>query len=169
MSYTKTEWRSGDIISTSRLNHIENGIEELSLNSNDYDLVIESNGNIQLPGVYSSLNFNIIKGNILDCEQKIADGEPVNGVCILHNDWSGTSKNITQLILILPLTYWHGPYSFMGFGGVFYDYHESANNPLEYVGVCIYYDYTDGSILHGASSISSSATIIQSGSNLSIG
>ena len=34
MSYTKTTWQNGDTITAEKLNHIEDGVENLSNNSN---------------------------------------------------------------------------------------------------------------------------------------
>lgn len=140
MSYTPTTWTTGDTITASAMNKIEQGIAE---GGSGYDLIIvvESNHNPLLPE-----DCEIVKGDLLELEQKIVDGEIVNGVCLVKEYYSWTSANITRASIVLPLVNWYGPYAFLMFGG---SYPTTSNSTTITVdGVHIRYDYSDGSILN---------------------
>lgn len=70
MSYTPTTWTTGDTITATALNKIENGIADAG---SGYDLVIKAD---QFPP--SSLtNFTILSGNSTAVYNKLANGDPL--------------------------------------------------------------------------------------------
>lgn len=139
MSYNKTNWKKGDTISSAGLNNLENGvynahtdISNMSGNISSIfsdiadiyeyiipDLVIQSSVDVDLNNPSVS-DFTIVEGNILGLEDKIDNGEIVNGVCILRQHWNWLS-NKNKYIYILPLTEFYVPYHEFGFGGLYLD------------------------------------------------
>ena len=97
MGYTPTTWTTGDTITATALNKIENGIA----GAGGYDLIIK--------GTYGSetvSDYEILEGNILDCEDKLDNDEVVNGLLILTSDWSYTPSvaNTNKVRFFIPLT-----------------------------------------------------------------
>ena len=129
MSYT---WTDGDLITAERLN-----------NTNGYDLILS------VP-IYdlSYDTVEVIHGDILECEQKVADGENVNAILLLTSEWSYTpsTANIPQILFVAKLTHWVGGYCWMTFSCM-YSTTTSNNAPIEVVCYNITYDPDDGSIL----------------------
>lgn len=105
MSYTPTTWNTGDTITPSALNKIEQGIAEGG--GGGYDLVIEADFPIT-----NISSFSVTQGSILDCEQKVSNKEPVNCVLITHGELSyvPTGANSAKFENIYRLTYWSCPY-----------------------------------------------------------
>ena len=90
-----------------------------------------------------------VTGDILDCEDKIDNGDIVNAVCVMHDDWSYTpsSANTNKAYILMPLSQWIGGYRNISFGAVYYpDTDDSL--PIA-VRVTFQYDASDGSLLHG--------------------
>lgn len=108
MAYTPTEWETGDTITAALLNKMENGIAA----GGGYDLVLSVPHNDLI-----AANVTVESGSILACEQKIADGEPVNAILVVTEDWSYTpsGSNAPTLTCLAKLTYWHCPYCYMSF------------------------------------------------------
>ena len=136
MSYTPTTWTTGDTITATAMNKIENGIANAG---SDYDLVILYDR--------STLSASIVSGDILDCEDKLDNGEIVKAICVFKNDWSyiPSSANTNSNRWFLPLTQFEAPYRNLHFGGV---RGPSLNNSsavsLPYV--TIIYDASTGAI-----------------------
>lgn len=145
MSYTPTNWTTGDTITASAMNKIENGIA----NAGGYDLVIladMSNGHGL--GLLEASDISVLQGDVLDCEEKIDNGEPVNAVLVLKGSWSykPSTANTQYTAMYLPLTYWNAPYCLMMFGGVYGTTTTSTN-----VYVNLEYGYETGDIENVAS------------------
>ena len=75
MAYTKNTWASGDVVTSAKLNHMENGIEAAS---SPYDLVIMAETEDDDITSVPASAYHITHGSIEACEQKIANMEPVN-------------------------------------------------------------------------------------------
>lgn len=153
MSYTPTEWSTGDTITAQKLNNIEDGIQEAAQSGGGYDLVIESGVFVDIMEASVS-DFTITSGSILDCEDKMDAGELVNAVCIVHTDYSvtPTGMNTNKEALYLPLTRLRGPYAIVEFGLVSCFFNGGSCRPL-FVGLSFGYDPSDGSLIsvHGSS------------------
>lgn len=113
MSYTPTTWSTGDTITASALNKIEQGIA----GSGGYDLVIASNIPV-IEGQQTISNWSIIEGSIETCEEKLENGQPINAMAIVWDQqWSTDPPN--DIRYYLPLIEYYGPYSILSFGGIF--------------------------------------------------
>ena len=137
MSYTPTTWTTGDTITATKLNKMEQGIA-----SGGYDLVLS------IPFVNPSVSdIEVIEGDILACEQKIANDEPVNAVLMITGEFSYTpsGKNAPNYNRIAKLTFWHCPYCFMSFSCI-HGFGVDTSYSMLYV-YNIVYDPDDGSIL----------------------
>ena len=66
MSYTPTSWTTGDTISASALNKIENGIADAG-GGGEYDLVIEADTTDSNVSRLQVSNLTITEGSIADC------------------------------------------------------------------------------------------------------
>lgn len=138
MSYTPTTWTTGDTITAAKLNKIENGIAD----GGGYDLVLS------IPFYNASVNdIEVIEGDILECEQKIANDEPVNAVLIITSELSyiPSGSNTNNINRIAKLTYWNCPYCTMSFSCI-HGFGTNINDASLYV-YNIAYDPDDGSIL----------------------
>jgi hypothetical protein len=133
MAYTPTTWTTGDTITATAMNKIENGIAS----GGGYDLIVECSYNVTNP------NPVIVSGSILDCEDKLDNGEPVNAICIAKSEWSWTpsTANTNKEGCYLPLVFLSGPYCMMRFGGIYIN--GSTNRA---VSLSIGYDKDTGSI-----------------------
>ena len=114
-----------------------------------YDLIIESDANFNWSTAQVS-NFHIMKGNILDVEEMIANGKIPNAICILHEDWSsvGSWANYRNVVTYLPLCYWNSPYHFFSFGKVSVNGTNSTTFSMQ--SVVMVYDIDDGYITNVA-------------------
>lgn len=165
MSYEPTTWKTGDVLNATALNKIQNGISEIdntvttlasttvsnlastveaiaSTVTNLASLVDEYD--LVLTGPYDSLvsNITLLHGDILEAEAKLAEGKPVKGVFIVKEEWSYISSypNTNRHSIFLPLTDFHGPYTYLSFSGLVY-----SQNNLTSKGVSLTYDPEDGS------------------------
>lgn len=81
MSYIKNTWANGDVITAAKLNNIEDGIDSIQADPYPgYDLVFK-----YLGSPLSSIDLTkltIVKGNIEDCSQVLADGAPVKAMLV---------------------------------------------------------------------------------------
>lgn len=111
MSYTPTTWTTGDTITATKLNKIEQGIADAG---GGYDLVIEYDA--------STSTATIASGDILDCEDKLDNGEIVNAIAIIKSQWSfiPSGKNTSKTAKYLPLVVFEPPYALMKFAAVQY-------------------------------------------------
>ena len=67
MPYTKTVWQSGDVISSEKLNKIEQGIEDASLDSgNSLKFVKDSEGSYEEDGETITYTGSVIEGMVSD-------------------------------------------------------------------------------------------------------
>jgi hypothetical protein len=139
MAYTPTEWTTGDTITATAMNKIEDGIAS----AGGYDLVISINkrGNPE--------TCTIVSGNILDCEDKMDNGETVNAVCIINGTWSWkpSTANTQYTGLYLPLVLFEAPYTLLKFGGVYHN----GGTTLYCVYANVSYDPDTGEITNHAS------------------
>ena len=133
MGYTPTTWTTGDTITATKLNKIENGIA----GAGGYDLIIR--GTFQSN---TASEYEILEGNILDCEDKLDNGDPVNGLLIVTRDWSFTpsTANTNKSRMFAPLTFFNPPYCTLAFGCVYYEGDVKAYR------VSINYDYETGDL-----------------------
>lgn len=132
MSYTPTTWTTGDTITATALNKIEQGIAGAG---GGYDLVID----YDIPTTTCS----IISGDILDCEDKMDAGEIVKGVAIIRSNFSYTpsGSNTNKNSRYLPLVTFMGAYRMIYFGGI-----TTTNIDVMSYGLTIEYDAATGSI-----------------------
>lgn len=139
MTYTPTEWETGDTITAASLNKIENGIANAG---SSYDLVLTVPYNNMV-----AQNVQVVSGDILECEEKIADGESVNAILLVTNEFSYTpsTANAPNFNLIAKLTYWHCPYCYMTFSSV--EGYGTNNRSFKIEVFNIAYDPDDGSIV----------------------
>lgn len=73
MSYTKTNWQRGDIITAEKLNHAEQGIydaTEAAASGGGADIVFQA-----VQGNTESFEFTIVNGSMADIVAKLAEGE----------------------------------------------------------------------------------------------
>ncbi len=141
MSYTKQTWVTGDTITADKLNHIEDGIEDSSSSLSSYDLVITTD-NAAIESLAAN-SLHIVKGDILDLEDKIDQGIPVSALLIYSGDWSSTppTANTRALKIYMPMVQFHGPYHSISFSA--FDY----NNNVKLIhGVSLVYDIDTGAI-----------------------
>lgn len=135
MSYTAHTWVSDETITYQKLNNIEEGIQEAAQSGGGYDLVIE----YDVPTSTATIS----SGDILDCEDKMDAGEIVNGVAIIHSNFSYTpsGRNTNKNSLYLPLVNFMGAYGSIYFGGI-----TTTNVNVMSYGLTIEYDSSTGSI-----------------------
>ena len=140
MSYTPTTWATGDTITATKLNKIENGIAS----AGGYDLVIVADTtNGHQFGYLTTSDITVVEGNILDVEEKIDDGEPINAILVIKDSWSfkPSTANTPYMGFYLPLTKWEAPYCAMTFASVI----GGSINTINYY-VMLGYDYETGDI-----------------------
>lgn len=81
MAYTPTTWVTGDTVTATKMNKIENGIANAG---NNYDIVISAD---QYPAS-SSTNFTVLSGSSTACYNKLQDGDPlVRALLIFDITW----------------------------------------------------------------------------------
>lgn len=141
MSYTKQTWVTGDTITADKLNHIEDGVEDSSSSLSSYDLVITTDA-IFIENLVAS-NLHIVKGDILDLEDKVDQGIPVSALLIYSGDWSScpSTANTRALKIYMPMVQFHGPYHSISFSA--FDY---QNNSKFIYGIYLVYDIDTGAI-----------------------
>ncbi len=139
MSYTPTTWTTGDTITASAMNKIENGIA----GTGGYDLVIAINNR------GNSETCTIVSGDILDCEDKLDNGEEVNAVCIVNGSWSyqPSTANTSNTGVYLPLVLFEAPYTLLRFATIY----QTGSTTLYCVYANINYDPDTGEITNYAS------------------
>lgn len=97
MSYTKQTWATGDTVTATKLNHMEDGIE--GAGGGGYDLVIVAETtDDDLVNIPAS-DYRIVSGSIEACEQKVANMQPVNVYLGFYWVYGDTE---TPNILLLP-------------------------------------------------------------------
>ena len=110
-----------------------------------YDLIIEGEWT---SGSSPILNrFDIVQGNPLECEDKIANHEPVRAVCVINNEWSyvPSGANIREMQTVLSLNFWHGPYHYFNFISCV-NSSLSASGDFAFVGIEFSYDPSTGEL-----------------------
>ena len=136
MSYTAHTWVSDETITYQKLNNIEEGIQEAAQSGGGgYDLVIDYD-------IYTT-TCSILSGDILDCEDKMDAGETINGVAIIHSNFSYTpsGRNTNKNSCYLPLVNFMGAYGSIYFGGT-----TTTNTNVMSYGLTIEYDSATGEI-----------------------
>lgn len=145
MAYTPTTWTTGDDVTATKLNKIEQGI----VNAGGYDLVIASQMGVST-GVQTISNWSIIQGSIEACEEKLENNQPVNAIVIIWDEqWSTEPPN--DMKYFLPLTYFHAPYNWLRFGGIVNDSsptQSSLSNSPAYIYVNFRYDSSTKALTH---------------------
>ena len=112
MAYTPTTWNTGDTITASALNKMEQGIVE---GGGGYDLVITCG--MSPDEVTSISNFSITSGSIGGLVQSLADGNIVKAACIFMYAYGGSID--TQLIyemVVADISYSYIRFNCMGAG-----------------------------------------------------
>ena len=105
MSYTKTNWQTGDVVSAEKLNHAENGIELGSMNG--FDAVIKSVYDAESNGIISEFIF----GSYDYLKTKIQNKLCPN-ICVKYTASSGAPQSYSNTYL--------------------YDYNFDGDNPYIY-------------------------------------
>lgn len=149
MAYTPTTWNTGDDVTATKLNKIENGIA----NAGGYDLVIASRAGINTgvsSGTQTTNDWSIITGSIDACEEKLENNQPVNAIVIIWDQqWSIDPPN--DMKYFLPLTYFHAPYCLLRFGGIVNESapeNNSLSNSPAYIYVNFKYDSSTKALTH---------------------
>lgn len=139
MAYTPTTWTTGDTITASSLNKIEQGI----VNAGGYDLILLADGTVRGLGSLTTSDVSVVQGNILDCEEKIDNGEPVNAILVLKGAWSykPSLANTRYTARYFTLTSWDAPYCLILFNTTWANASQSTNMYIN-----IQYDYESGDI-----------------------
>ena len=139
MAYTPTTWTTGDTITATAMNKIENGIA----GAGGYDLIITYDFTV------NPKTCTVTSGDILDCEDKLDNHEVVNAVCILKGSWSyiPSTANTSSEDTYIPLASFIGPYTKMRFSKVACA--TDSNTALIYT-VDVYYDKDTGAITNFA-------------------
>ena len=154
MSYTKYTWQNDETITAEKLNHMEDGIAGAYSSSggegSGYDIIIKCNyistTESNIPGEY----YTILKGNILDCEDKLERGEPVTGLMMIYKpDTSISGQHLNASSINLELVLFDAAYSFMDFGGVRNYYNNGSTHTITIHSAGVQYDYHTGSIENG--------------------
>lgn len=145
MSYTPTAWANGDTITAEKLNKIEQGISTAT-SGFEYDLIIET---ITASTGFVPSNLAVTKGNILACEQKVANGEAVHALLVLKEAFSWTSGNTNKCSKMYQLNEWFGPYCYLKFGRVILETpYDTGQMGFEFA--CISYDKDTGGFVRCA-------------------
>lgn len=141
MTYSPHTWQPGEIISSARLNALEQGVA--AGGGSGYDLVLKVSEQD-----FVAEDVEVVSGSILDCEQKVANGEPVNAALIITSAWSYTPSfaNAPNVEFVFPLTYWSCPYCWIVFSGIKPATTEQSST-FTVSAVNIGYDSEDGSIV----------------------
>ena len=124
---------------------------------NNYDLIIETSEQISFGNITTD-QLTIKHGSILDCEDKIANGETVNAIIIVHNNWSyiPSSSNSSVVSWLLPATFFSCPYTMISFSGSYYDMFAN-NSAICHIAITIGYNASTGQIRQVASSLKRSS------------
>lgn len=135
MSYTRHTWIEDESVTYEKLNNIEEGIQEAAQSGGGYDLVLDYD-------IFTT-TCSILSGDILDCEDKMDAGEIVNGVAIIHSNFSYTpsGRNTNKNSFYLPLVNFMGAYASIYFGGT-----TTTNTNVMSYGLTIEYDPATGGI-----------------------
>lgn len=141
MSYTPTTWTTGDTITASAMNKIEQGIA----GAGGYDLVLLADTTDRAFGSLTTSDISVVQGNILGCEEKIDNGEPVNAIIVIKGVWNfqPSTANTRYTGRYLPLTNWDAPYCMLLFNSTWAN---SASSTNMYIN--IQYDYESGDIIN---------------------
>lgn len=91
MSYTKNTWVTGDTITATKLNNMENGIEAAAGDFSGFDLVIWYD--------YGTWTPTLVKGNYASLRQKIVEGSPVAGLLGASGEVAGLGSVGTKCSL----------------------------------------------------------------------
>ena len=144
MSYEQHEWTNGETITAAKMNNIEEGIVEAAQSGGGggYDLVLT------VP--YVNLDpeaVEVVSGNVLECEQKVANGEAVNAILIITDEWSfiPSGMNSSKSEYIARLSCWSCGYGYMTFSANIGFGANSSSIRVEIFNVA--YDPDDGSII----------------------
>ena len=146
MSYTKHTWQDDEVITAEKLNNMENGIEGAYASANlGYDLIIQCDW---FQSSIPSEHFTILKGNILDCEDKVDRGEMITGLAVMPSEWSyiPSGANTNKNMRCLPLSLFESPYTLLRFGAVY----KSGSTSVAFITLDITYNPDTGSIESGS-------------------
>lgn len=105
MSYTKTNWQTGDVVTADKLNHAENGIELGSMNG--FDAIIKSEYDEATDANVSEFIF----GSYDDLKTKI-ENKLCPNICVKYTGSSGSPQSYNNTFL--------------------YDYNFDGDNPFIY-------------------------------------
>lgn len=111
MSYTKQTWATGDTVTATKLNHMEDGIEGAGGGGYDLVLVAETDGDLSQ---ITAADITIASGSIEACEQKVANMQPVNVFFGAYQTYGegATAPNILWY-LVNPMTEFNVAYKYM--------------------------------------------------------
>ena len=103
MSYTKQTWATGDTVTATKLNHMEDGIE--GAGGGGYDLVLVAETDDGDISQITAADITIASGSIEACEQKIANTQPVNVFFGIYRTYgeSATAPNILYYLANPPI------------------------------------------------------------------
>lgn len=80
MAYTKQTWATGDTVTASKLNHMEDGIAD----AGGYDLVISVEDTD-----YNSATPTVVSGTWADCMAKVEAGQPITARVYFLSTYEG--------------------------------------------------------------------------------
>lgn len=145
MAYTPHTWTTNETITADKLNNIEQALASNG-GGDGFDLILYIDSTAS--GGFSVNNVEIVKGNILECEQKVSDGETVNGILIGRGSWSYTPSGVNSpyTCMIANLNYWCCPYTYLSFSSIWPN--GAGVSPQVRLDIfTITYDPSDGSLL----------------------
>lgn len=146
MSYIPTTWASGDKVTSTKMNKIEQGIADAG--GGGYDLVIASTNPLEDLEHLTTSDLTVVSGDVLDAEAKVINGDPVNAVFMYYTEWSYTpsSSNSNALYDYLSVTGWDTPSRTIFFSATRVS--DAYTDTPSFRGVAIEYDADDGSFTH---------------------
>lgn len=154
MSYSKNTWANGDVITAAKMNNIENGIAAAEESGGGYDLIIENDWEnsrfISFSSESDQANLLVLrKGNFLDLEDKLTNGEPINAVLISHGQFSymPSGANIQDTGFYMHIQEIISPYRYVRFSCISTAIRGfGSSQAITYYNAEIYYDADTGEI-----------------------
>lgn len=130
MTYTPTEWTTGDTITAAKLNNIEEGIAEAAQSGGGWDAIIrlthEESSAADIP---SALTPTIVEGTFAELAAKVQDGECP---CILveyYHPWGGSFAAPQAFI-----TYFMPPQNFEITIAGYFPHYQTSQGPIRVIG-----------------------------------
>ena len=96
MSYTKQTWTTGDTVTATKLNHMEDGIAGAGAS---YDVVIQADTSLSDGGI-TSANLHLISGDYATIVAKAVAGNPVSALVYGYYEEDGVKVFMNSFVYI---------------------------------------------------------------------